>query len=83
MYSVVTDSEVVSQLKALPADALRSYDDAVLVLELAPWNGRSYNDEKPDCSMRELVFDNGFGTITYLILEDQREVHVLVVQWLG
>jgi hypothetical protein len=34
--------------------------------------------------MRELVFgDRGQGTITYLVLEQQREVHVLVVQWLG
>ena len=83
MYSVVTDSEVVSQLTALPADALLSYDDAVRVLELVPWNGRPYNDRKPDGAMRELIFGNGFGTVTYLILEDQREVHVLLVQWIG
>ena len=34
--------------------------------------------------MRELTFGpEGQGTITYLLLDDQREVHVLVVQWLG
>jgi hypothetical protein len=34
--------------------------------------------------MRELVFGpDGIGTITYLLLEDQREVHLLVVQWLS
>jgi hypothetical protein len=34
--------------------------------------------------MRELMFGpEGAGTITYLLLEDQREVHLLVVQWLG
>jgi hypothetical protein len=26
---------------------------------------------------------DGEGTITYLLLGDQREVHLLVVQWLG
>lgn len=37
------------------------------VLELVPWNGRPYNDRKPDGAMRELIFGNGFGTVTYLI----------------
>lgn len=54
------------------------------VLELVPQNGRPYNDDKPGGPMRELMFgDRGQGTITYLVLEQQREVHVLVVQWLG
>ncbi len=83
LYSVITDNDVFSQLAALPAAALRAYETALGVLELVPWNGRPYNDQKPDGSMRELVFGNGFGTITYLILEDQREVHVLLVQWIG
>jgi len=34
--------------------------------------------------MRELVFGaTGKGTVTYLLLEQQREVHVLLVQWIG
>jgi hypothetical protein len=34
--------------------------------------------------MRELVFGaTGEGTVTYLLLEQQREVHVLLVQWIG
>jgi hypothetical protein len=54
------------------------------VLELVPRNGRPYNAEMPDGPMRELLFgDGGQGTITYLVLEQQREVHVLLVQWLG
>jgi hypothetical protein len=32
--------------------------------------------------MRELVFGaHGEGTVTYLVLEREREVDVLVVQW--
>lgn len=49
-------------------------------LELGPWNGRPYNEDKLDVPMRQLVFGgNGDGTVTYLILEQQREVHVLLV----
>lgn len=34
--------------------------------------------------MRELVFGaTSEGTVTYLILEQRREVHVLLVQWTG
>ena len=39
------------------------------------------NDDKPDGPMRELTFgEHGQGTITHLVLEHQREVHVLLVQ---
>jgi hypothetical protein len=38
----------------------------------------------PDGPMRELMFGpHGVGAVTYLILEQQREVHVLLVQWIG
>jgi hypothetical protein len=34
--------------------------------------------------MRELVFGaRAAGSITYLVLDRQREVHVLLVQWIG
>lgn len=34
--------------------------------------------------MRELVFGaHGEGTITYLLLEEPREVHIVLVQWVG
>lgn len=78
------DRAVLDQLESLPLEALPHYADALDVLELVPGNGRPYNDDKPDGPMRELVFGaTGEGTLTYLILEDQREVHVLLVQWLG
>jgi len=32
--------------------------------------------------MRELVSGDGIGTVTYLILDHQREVHVLLIQWI-
>ena len=84
MYRVITYPDAGEQVAALVAEALPFYAEAFGVLELAPWNGRPYNDDKPDGSMRELVFGgNGEGAVTYLILEDQRRVDVLLVQWVG
>lgn len=84
MYRIFTDSAVLDQLAALPAEALSGYAEVLDVLDLTPWNGRPYNDEKPDAPMRELVFGaHGEGTVTYMVLEREREVHVLVVQWVG
>jgi hypothetical protein len=82
VYRVITYPDAGEQVAALVAEALPFCAEAFAVLELAPWNGRPYNDDKPDGPMRELVFGaNGEGTITYLILEDQWRVDVLLVQW--
>jgi hypothetical protein len=85
VYRTVPDVEVTDQIAALPEAALPWLAQAVDVLELTPTTaGRPYNAEKPEAPMRELMFGpEGAGTITYLLLEDQREVHLLVVQWLG
>ncbi len=85
MYRVVPDAQTSEQIAALPVAALPWLAQAWDVLELVPATaGRPYNDTKPDGPMRELVFGPaGAGTITYLLLEDQREVHLLVVQWLS
>lgn len=84
MYRIITDSAVVDQLAALPTEALPGYAEVLDILGLAPWNSRPYNAEKPDVPMRELVFGaHGEGTVTYLVLEREREVHMLVVQWVG
>jgi hypothetical protein len=85
MYRLVPDTDSAEQIAALPSIAVPHFAQALDVLELVPGSaGRPYNADKPDGSMRELTFGpDGQGTITYLLLEDQREVHLLVVQWLG
>lgn len=84
MYTVEPYPDVEEQTAALPEAARAGYDEAVKVMELAPWNGRPYNDDMPNGSMRQLVFGpGGNGMATYLILEDQRRVDVLRVQWVG
>ncbi|GAA5171389.1 hypothetical protein GCM10023321_69880 [Pseudonocardia eucalypti] len=84
MYRLVQDRAVLEQLEALPIEALSSYAEALAVLEVAPAGGRPYNQDKPDGPMYELVFGPaGEGAITYLLLEREREVHVLLIQWAG
>lgn len=52
------------------------------VLELTPWSGQSQHAANPDAPVRRWSFGpHHAGQVVYLILEDQREVHVLLVQY--
>ena len=82
MYRVIDDDQVQEQVAALPAEALATYAEARTLLELAPWSGSPYRKEKPEGPMRTLAFGSS-GAVVYLILEWQREVHVLLLQWVG
>ncbi|MEV0682145.1 hypothetical protein AB0I60_37055 [Actinosynnema sp. NPDC050436] len=54
------------------------------VLELEPWNRRPQHRDNPDAAVRYWYFGpDDAGQVVYLILDDQREVHLLLVQWLG
>lgn len=84
MFRVVTDRHAVDQIAALPAEVLSSYAEAVTALEVDPGAGQPYNAQSPDAAMRTLTFGpGGSGVVVYLVLEREREVHVLAVQWLG
>jgi len=84
VYRVVTYPDAAEQVAALPDEALRHFAEVMVVLDVAPHGGRPYNDDKPDGPMRELVFGaHGEGSVTYLVLERDRQVHVLLVQWVG
>jgi hypothetical protein len=52
------------------------------VLETAPWSGRPYHRDNPDGPLRVRPFAT-YGQVVYLVLEDQRRVDVLMVQWIG
>ena len=60
------------------------YAELHAALELTPWSGSPQNAGNPSGAVRNWVFgpESG-GQVVYLILEDQREVHVIVVQWAG
>jgi hypothetical protein len=74
----------MSQVAALPAEALASYAEVLSVLALTPWNGTPQHEENPGAPVRRWTFGPGHaGQVVYLILDDQLEVHLLVVQWWG
>jgi hypothetical protein len=84
LYRIRTYDEVLEQVAALPEAALVSYAEALGVMELAPWNGEPAHEDNPKGALRQLVFGaTGMGMVTYLILEDQRLVDVVLVTWLG
>jgi hypothetical protein len=82
VYTVVTDEPAQQQIDALPAEALAAYAELRVVLETAPWSGRAYRRENPSGAVRIHAF-GGRGQAVYLILDDQRRVDVLLVQWVG
>ncbi|MGH3938978.1 MAG: hypothetical protein ACRDTG_10145 [Pseudonocardiaceae bacterium] len=69
------------QVAALPAEPLVSYVEVLEVLQLTPWNGQPQHSANPDAPVRR---PGQAGQVNrYLILEQQREVHLLLVQWWG
>lgn len=80
MYTVETGGPVQEQIHALPPEAVREFDELREALASTPWDGDPYLAEKPDGPMRTRTFGAG-GLATYLILEDQQRVDLLLVQW--
>ena len=84
MYRIVPDDAVFEQVTTLPVEALAAYADVLDVLKLTPWNGEPQHEDNPDAEVRRWYFGPSLaGQVIYLIVEEQREVHVLLVQWLG
>lgn len=82
MYTVETDGPAQQQVDALPAEALSAYAELRVVLETAPWSGRPIHRDNPQGAVRVGLLGT-HGMVVYLILEHQRRVNVLLVQWVG
>jgi hypothetical protein len=82
VYSVITDPGAQQSVEALPARALTAYAEVRVLLELNPWSGGPYREDNPKGALRMRPFGS-HGQVVYLILEDQRRVDVLLVQWVG
>lgn len=84
MYRITVYPEAADQIDALPLEVVADCANVLDVLEVQPWAGRPQYDGNPDGAVRLWPFGPGMaGHVVYLILEDQREVHVLLVQWFG
>lgn len=83
MYSYDAVPDVVAQVGELPVSALSAYTELIVFLELTPWEGVPYRDDKPDGNMRTMPFGKrAEGMAVYVILEEQRRVVVVSVTWL-
>lgn len=83
-YRIIIDPTADAAIHALPADVRPALDEVMTVLGLVPWNGNPINEDNPDGEMRTLHFGpGGAGLVTYLIVEHDRQVHVLLLQWAG
>lgn len=81
-YEIVADAR--AQVDGLPTDVLLHYAELISFLELTPWEGPPYRDDKPDSGMRRMVFGpDGGGLVVYVVLEQDRRVVVVSVTWVG
>ncbi|GIH72539.1 hypothetical protein Mth01_47920 [Sphaerimonospora thailandensis] len=82
MYTVGKSEQVDEQIAALPATALAAFQEVVLFLQVAPWNGHPFMRERPDSPMRTRTFgEGGSGMVTYLIIEYRRLVEIIHLVW--
>lgn len=81
MYELGLEPIAEEQIKALPQEALQPLAELFTLLETAPWSGQPFNLAKPRGNMLTHVFGEG-GLATYIVLEEQREVYVLRIEWL-
>jgi hypothetical protein len=82
-YTLDIDPDARAQIQALPPTARTALADAMTVLSLVPERGQPLNANNPDGGLYQLVFGDGFGLITYLLLTNQNRVDVLVVTWMS
>ncbi|MFE0023289.1 hypothetical protein [Amycolatopsis sp. NPDC059021] len=82
-YSIDIDPDARDQIRALPSDGVAAFAEAMTVLSLVPKRGEPLNADNPEGGMYHLPFGDGRGLITYLLLTDQDQVHVLLVTWVS
>jgi hypothetical protein len=82
-YTLDIDPSARDQIRALPADALSALVAAFEVLALVPERGQPLNPANPDGAVRQWVFGEGKGLITYLLLTEHDRVDVLMVTWVS
>lgn len=81
----VDSSVVAEQVAVWPDDARSRFDEALVVLELTPWNSRPASRSNPDGQFRFLPFDSphGSGFIYFVIVEHAAEVMITDALWLA
>jgi hypothetical protein len=82
-YKLDVDPAAQQQIRALPDKALIALAEAFEFLVLVPERGQPINPANPTGGVYQLVYGDGRGLITYLLLADQERVDVLLVTWVA
>jgi hypothetical protein len=80
VYRLGLDPAAEKQIITVPEEALRPLAELFTLLETAPWSGQPFNPANPRGNMLTHAFGER-GLATYLVLEEQREVHLLRIEW--
>jgi hypothetical protein len=81
VYRVTVDEQVQDQLDAMSLAGLAAWRELRTTLELTPGNGRPLFPDVPD-GLHTFVFgEHGEGLAYYLIIDHDRHVAVVEVQW--
>ena len=82
-YRVTRSAHIEAVIASLPRSAMVPFAEASEVLAMVPWNGMPFVGANPDGSLRKLVFGDGQGLVTYLVVEHRRQVDIVSITWLG
>jgi hypothetical protein len=80
VYRLILDPVAEKQITAVPDEALSPLAELFTLLETAPWSGQPFNPANPRANMLTHTFGER-GLATYLVLEEQREVCLLRIEW--
>jgi hypothetical protein len=80
VYWLILDPIVEDQISSVPWEGLSPLAELFTLLETAPWSGKPFNLANPRGNMLTHAFGE-LGLATYLVLEEQREVFVLRIEW--
>ena len=83
MYHVTIDEHTQQQLDALPVEGQQSWRELRATLEVAPWNGEPLYPDNPKGMLTWQFGPHREGLAYYLVVEHDRQVAVLEVQWFG
>lgn len=83
MYAVELDPPAEQQRDTLPPAGAAAYMELRALLEVSPWSGEPFREDKPDGNMLTQHFGDGHGMATYFVLEERRLVYVVSITWAG
>ncbi|MFF5262216.1 hypothetical protein ACFY4C_25040 [Actinomadura viridis] len=80
MYRLILDPVAEEQIVAVPDEALSPLAELFVLLETSPWSGQPFNPSNPRANMLTHAFGER-GLATYIVLDEQREVYLIRVEW--